>query len=53
MVVLVCVAEMMESCLAWNPERGSPIEVEDIKKNLLDEFAQVGVCVCGEEEDAD
>ncbi|XP_013878782.1 kinesin-like protein KIF20B isoform X2 [Austrofundulus limnaeus] len=30
---------MMESCLAGDPDRGLPIEVEDIKKNLLDEFA--------------
>lgn len=46
-------AEMMESCLAWRPERGVQEEVEDIKRNLLGEFtalqAQVGVPVglCG------
>ncbi|XP_037836535.1 kinesin-like protein KIF20B [Kryptolebias marmoratus] len=30
---------MMESCLTGKPERVDPVEVEDIKKNLLDEFA--------------
>ncbi|XP_076616249.1 uncharacterized protein kif20bb isoform X2 [Chaetodon auriga] len=30
---------MMESCLAGKPERVGPVEVEDIRRDLLDEFA--------------
>ncbi|KAF7649825.1 hypothetical protein LDENG_00135440 [Lucifuga dentata] len=30
---------MMESCLADKPERVGPVEVEDIKRDLLDEFS--------------
>ncbi|RVE59266.1 hypothetical protein OJAV_G00186890 [Oryzias javanicus] len=31
-------AEMMDSCLAGMPDRSEPVELEDIKRNLLDEF---------------
>ncbi|XP_069373606.1 kinesin-like protein KIF20A [Paralichthys olivaceus] len=30
---------MMESCLAWKPERVGPVEVDDIRRDLLGEFA--------------
>ncbi|XP_040922509.1 kinesin-like protein KIF20A isoform X3 [Toxotes jaculatrix] len=30
---------MMESCLAGKPERVGPVEVDDIRRDLLDEFA--------------
>ncbi|XP_078793250.1 uncharacterized protein kif20bb isoform X4 [Oryzias latipes] len=29
---------MMDSCLAGMPDRSEPVEVDDIKRNLLDEF---------------
>ncbi|CAB1451550.1 unnamed protein product [Pleuronectes platessa] len=29
----------MESCLAWKPERVGPVEVDDIRRDLLGEFA--------------
>lgn len=50
-VVCVCtVAKMMESCLAGKPERTGPVEVEDIRRDLLGEFsslpAQVSLPVC-------
>ncbi len=54
--VCVCVfsvlAKMMESCLAGKPERVGPVEVEDIRRDLLGEFAAlpaqvcVSVCLC-------
>lgn len=49
--VSMCVsAEMMESCLAGKPERVGPVEVDDIRRDLLGEFAalpvQVGLPVC-------
>ncbi|XP_034425712.1 kinesin-like protein KIF20A isoform X1 [Hippoglossus hippoglossus] len=30
---------MMESCLAWKPERVGPVVVDDIRRDLLGEFA--------------
>lgn len=48
-MVCVCVSEMMESCLAGKPERVGPVEVDDIRRDLLGEFAalpaQVGLPV--------
>lgn len=29
---------MMESCLAGKPERVGPVEVDDIRRDLLEEF---------------
>lgn len=49
---LMClsVSKMMESCLAGKPERVGPVEVDDIRRDLLGEFAalpaQVGPPVC-------
>uniref|UniRef100_A0A3Q3WIM1 Kinesin motor domain-containing protein n=1 Tax=Mola mola TaxID=94237 RepID=A0A3Q3WIM1_MOLML len=41
---------MMESCLAGKPERVGPVEVDDIRRDLLGEFtalpAQVCLCFC-------
>lgn len=49
-VFVVTVAKMMESCLAGKPERTGPVEVEDIRRDLLGEFsslpAQVSLPVC-------
>lgn len=40
----------MESCLAGKPERVGPVEVDDIRRDLLGEFtalpAQVCLCFC-------
>ena len=39
-------AKMMESCLAGKPERVGPVEVDDIRRDLLGEFAALPVQVC-------
>ena len=51
--MFLVLAEMMNSCLAGKPERVGPVEVDDIKRDLLGEFAalpaQVGLpvpCEC-------
>lgn len=31
---------MMESCLAGMPEKSGPVEVDDIRKDLLSEFTE-------------
>lgn len=36
----------MESCLAGIPERIGPVEVDDIRKDLLREFTALPVQVC-------
>lgn len=44
---LMCVfAEMMESCLGGKPERVGPVVVDDIKRDLLGEFAALPAQVC-------
>ncbi|KAM8889225.1 kinesin-like protein KIF20B [Synchiropus picturatus] len=30
---------MMQSCLSWKPERVGPVDVDDIKRNLLEDFS--------------
>ncbi|XP_060951485.1 kinesin-like protein KIF20B [Limanda limanda] len=41
---------MMESCLAGKPERVGPVEVDDIRRDLLGEFAALPVKVGGQSE---
>ncbi|XP_035002284.1 kinesin-like protein KIF20B isoform X2 [Hippoglossus stenolepis] len=38
-VTLTMPTYMMESCLAWKPERVGPVVVDDIRRDLLGEFA--------------
>lgn len=50
----VCLlSEMMESCLAGKPERVGPVEVDDIRRDLLGEFSALPAQVAVQEGAAD
>lgn len=47
--ILACLCllvKMMESCFTGKPERVGPVEVEDIRRDLLGEFAALPLQVC-------